>query len=202
MVLLVSGDWTLQYGSSDGPRLDMGEHGRSTKSRLQKQVPDMSADKKGSSKKDHRRVVCRNKKARFQYEIVDTIEAGISLLGTEVKSVRGGGGSILEAFVKFENGEAWLVNAHIPPYEQAGSHFNHESRRKRKLLLKGKEIDKWSRKVQEKGLTVVPLQMYFLGAWVKIELGVGRGKKLHDKRAAMKERTDKREAERAMRRTD
>lgn len=145
-----------------------------------------------------RRNICENRRARHTYEILERIEAGLSLTGSEVKSLRSGHATITEAYVRFEGGEAWLVDAHIPQYPQAGPYNNHEPARPRKLLLKVGELDRWQRKVAEKGLTAVPLQLYFKGAWVKLEMGLGRGRKLHDKRAALKERTDKRDAERAM----
>ena len=122
------------------------------------------------------------------------------LRGSETKSLRDGKGNIAEAWVRFEDGEAWLVDANIPPYPQAGPHNNHEPTRPRKLLLKAAELDHLIRRVQEKGLTLIPLQLYFEGRWVKVELGLGRGRKLHDKREAIKERDSIREARRAMNR--
>lgn len=152
------------------------------------------------SSAEERRVIAENRKARHEYDILERVEAGLQLVGSEVKSLRGGKGNIAEAYVRFEKGEAWLVDAHIPQYAQAGPHNNHEPRRPRKLLLKATELEKWSRKVQEKGMTAVPLVLYFKGAWVKLEIGLGRGRKLHDKRHAIKERESRRDAERALRR--
>ena len=145
------------------------------------------------------RVIAENRKARHLYELMERLEAGLVLTGSEVKSLRGGNASIAEAFIKFEAGEAWLVNSHIPPYPQAGPHNNHEPRRARKLLMAGRQIERWTRKTQERGLSAVPLKVYFQGAWVKVEIGLGRGRKLHDKRAALKEQEGKREAARALR---
>ena len=148
------------------------------------------------------RNICENRRARRQYEILDRLEAGLALTGSEVKSLRGGKGQITEAYVRFKDGEAWLLEAHIPQYPQAGPHNNHEPNRPRKLLVKRDQLDKWEKRVAEKGLTMVPLRMYFNGAWIKIEVGLGRGRKLHDKRAVLKERTDQRDAQRALRGRD
>jgi SsrA-binding protein len=145
------------------------------------------------------KVVSENRKARHDYEIVDRVVAGLVLTGSEVKTLRNGQGNIAEAFVVFKDGEAFLVNAHFPPYGNAG-YSNHEPRRRRKLLLKAKELEKWGRKVQEKGLTIVPLKLYFDGPWVKLEIGLGRGRKSHDKREAIKEREGRREVQQALRR--
>ena len=145
-----------------------------------------------------RRQIAENRKARREFEILERLEAGLCLLGSEVKSLRSGKGNITEAFVRFANGEAWLVEAHISPYPQAGR-FNHEPRRQRKLLLKRKELDRWTRRVNERGLAVIPLSLYFEGPWVKVELGLGKGRKLHDKRHVLKERTDQRDMARALR---
>jgi len=143
------------------------------------------------------RVIAENRKARHEYDILDRTEAGLVLQGSEVKSLRGGHGNIAEAFVKFIKHEAFLVDAHVPPYPQAHQ-FNHEPRRMRKLLMKRAEIDRLAEKVQQKGLTIVPLKLYWKGAHVKVELGVARGRKLHDKRHALKARQDKREMDRAL----
>lgn len=142
--------------------------------------------------------IAENRRARHEFEILDTLEAGLALLGSEVKSLRGGKGSIAEAYVHFEDGEAWLVDAHIQPYPQANRN-NHEPRRRRKLLVHQSERARWSKRVAEKGLTVVPLRLYFEGPWVKVEIALARGKKLHDKRDAARDREDRREMDRAMR---
>ena len=141
------------------------------------------------------REIARNRKAKRDYEILDTVEAGIVLTGTEVKSLRAGKVSLQEAYVKARRDGLWLVKAHIEEYTQA-NRFNHEPERDRKLLLRRREIQKLRQRVREKGLTLVPLRLYFRGPWAKLEIGVGRGRKLYDKRELVK----KREAERAMRR--
>jgi len=144
------------------------------------------------------RVIAENRKARHEYDILERLEVGLVLVGSEVKSLRGGKGNIAEAFVKFVDDEAFLVDCHVPPYPQAGQ-FNHEPRRQRKLLAKRHELDKLAEKVATKGLTIVPLKLFFKGAWVKVELGLARGRKLHDKRHALKAKQDKREMARALR---
>ena len=147
-----------------------------------------------------RRVLAENRKARHEFELVEKLEEGLVLTGSETKSLRDGKGNINEAWVRFEGGEAWLMDAHIQPYPQAGPYQNHEPTRPRKLRLQGEQLDRWAKRVQEKGLTVVPLVLYVIGPWVKVELGLGRGRKLHDKRHAIKDRENRRELERALRR--
>ena len=141
--------------------------------------------------------ITTNRKARHDYHIMDRIEAGISLTGTEVKSIREGKASLLDAYAKIEGGEAWLVNAHIPEFKQA-SFFNHEPKRKRKLLLHKTQIARLIAKVLEKGLTLIPLRIYFLGPYIKVELGICRGKKEYDKRSSLKEREAQRDIERGI----
>jgi SsrA-binding protein len=136
-----------------------------------------------------------NRKARFEFEILDKVEAGIVLRGTEVKSVREGHISLQESYAAERGDELWLEGCTIQPYSQ-GNINNHEPTRPRKLLLHKKELQKLARRVAEKGLTLVPLSIYFKGARLKVELGLGRGKKLHDKRETIK----KRETERNFRR--
>ncbi|TNF47438.1 SsrA-binding protein SmpB [bacterium] len=147
------------------------------------------------------RTLVANRRARFSYEIQETLEAGISLLGTEVKSVRAGQANIKEAYADIRGGEVFLVGAHISPFEQ-GNRFNHEPLRDRKLLLNANEIKRLAGKVQEKGLTLVPLRLYLKGRLIKLELGVGRGKKLHDKRETIKRRDQEREVERELSRRE
>ena len=146
------------------------------------------------------KVISDNRQARYLYEILDTYEAGIQLKGTEVKSIRLGKVNLRDGYALIRNGEVWLTNVHISPYEISGQYFNHEPRRDRKLLLHKKEINKLIGLLQQKGLTLVPLKMYLKGDWVKVALGVGRGKKLHDKRETVKRREDQREMDRAMKR--
>ncbi|MDD4686411.1 MAG: SsrA-binding protein SmpB [Clostridia bacterium] len=141
------------------------------------------------------KVITVNKKARFNYNISETYEAGIVLVGSEVKSIRNGGVSINESFVLIKNDEAFLKNAYIKPYEN-GSSFNPESRRTRKLLLKKSEITKIKRKIEAEGLALVPIRIYLKGNYVKIEIGIGKGKKLYDKRETIKQKTIKRNLER------
>ncbi|MGK7938805.1 MAG: SsrA-binding protein SmpB [Crocosphaera sp.] len=146
------------------------------------------------------KIISDNRKARFAYEILETYEAGIELLGTEVKSLRAGRVNLGDGYAFIKNGEAWLTNVHISPYQGSSQYFNHEPKRTRKLLLHRKEINQLIGKIEQKGLTLVPLKLYFKGSLVKVSLGLGRGKKLHDKRATEKERQDKRDISRAMKR--
>jgi SsrA-binding protein len=145
------------------------------------------------------KLIAENRRARHNFDIQDKIVAGLVLNGSEVKSLRAGQGNIGEAFVQFKDGEAFLMGAHFAPYANAG-YAPHEPRRPRKLLMKGRELDKWARKVQEKGLSVVPLKLYFDGPWAKVELGLGRGRRNYDKRHAIKERDGRREIQQALRR--
>jgi len=146
------------------------------------------------------KIIADNRKARYLYEILETYEAGIELLGTEVKSIRAGKVNLADGYALIRNGEACLLNVHISPYEGSGAYFNHDPRRTRKLLLHKKEISKLIGQVEQKGLTLVPLKMYFKGSWIKIAIAVGKGKKLHDKREDIKRRDDQREMARAMKR--
>jgi len=144
--------------------------------------------------------IATNRRAFHEYAFVDRFEAGIALTGTEVKSMRTNGCSMSDGFVRLRNGEAWLVNVNIPPYERGTFFSQHEGNRDRKLLLHAREIVRLAATVQEKGLTLVPLRAYFKRGLVKFELGLGRGKKLHDKREAIKQREARREIDRAVRR--
>ena len=147
------------------------------------------------------RTLVQNRQARFNYEILEKVEAGIALEGTEVKSIREGKANIKEAYADIRSGEAWLIGAHISPYSH-GNITNHDPLRERKLLLNAVEIHRLQSKVMEKGLTLVPLRLYLKGRLVKLELGVGRGKKLGDKREDIKKRDQEREIARAIRRED
>jgi SsrA-binding protein len=149
------------------------------------------------AKEKGRKLIAQNKKARHDYHIEDTYEAGLVLQGTEVKSLRQGRASLVDGFVDIDGHEAWLHGVHIPEYSQ-GTWTNHSARRKRKLLLHKEEIDKIDRRVSEKGLTVVPLSLYFSDGRAKVEIALARGKKSWDKRQAMAERTADREKEQAV----
>ncbi|MDX1646415.1 MAG: SsrA-binding protein SmpB [Longimicrobiales bacterium] len=146
---------------------------------------------------DARKVVARNRKARHEYEILETYEAGIELKGPEVKSLREGHVSFQDAFARVDNGEAWLYSLHISPYEQA-NRYNEDPLRPRKLLLHRRQIEDLAVQTDAKGLTLVPLEIYFKRGYAKILLAVARGKKLHDKRETLKRKQQEREAERAM----
>ena len=141
------------------------------------------------------RTLVENRRARFNYEILETIEAGISLLGTEVKSVREGKANIQEAYADIRDGEVYLIGSHISPYTH-GNRTNHEPLRDRKLLLNAREIRRLQGKVAEKGLTLVPMRIYVKGRLIKLQLGIGRGKKLVDKREDIKRRDQEREIQR------
>ena len=143
------------------------------------------------------KTVIVNRRARHEFFIEETYDAGLCLSGTEVKSIRLGKASIQESFARVENGEAWLVNMYIAPYEK-GTRFNLEPRRPRKLLLHGFEIARLAGKTQQKGLALIPLQLYFERGYSKIELGLARGKKFYDKRQAIAERDAQREERRAL----
>jgi len=138
-----------------------------------------------------------NRQALHDYHIVETVEAGLSLVGTEVKSVRAGNVNLRDAFARPQDGEIWLWNAHIAPFEQ-GNRWNHEPRRPRRLLLHTREIGRLSSKAKESGFTLVPLRLYDRGGKLKLELALARGKKQYDKRSAIAERETKREIERAV----
>jgi SsrA-binding protein len=146
-----------------------------------------------------RRVVCTNRKARHLYEILDTCEAGIALLGPEVKSLRAGNANLTDAWARIRAGEVFLVGAHISPYEQAGR-ANPDPRRERKLLLHKGEIRRLSGKLAEKGLTLVPLRIYFRDGRAKVELALARGKRQYDKREAIRAREEERSLRRVLRR--
>ena len=143
------------------------------------------------------KVVATNRKARHDYTIEDTYEAGLVLTGTEVKSLRAGRASLVDGYAFIDGGEAWLDAVHIPEYNE-GTWTNHPPRRKRKLLLHKQQILKLSSKVKEGGYTLVPLQLYFSDGRAKVEIALAKGKREYDKRQALRERQDKREAERAI----
>src|SRR5688500_4413451 len=151
-----------------------------------------------TAEKQDRQSIARNRRARHDYQILDTWEAGIVLTGSEVKSLRDGKANISDAYGIVKDGEVHLLNLHIAPYEQA-SHFNHEPTRTRELLLHRREIRKMIGSVERQGLTLVPLELYFRRGKAKVALGLGRGKKLYDKRADEKKRDDERDMQRAVR---
>ena len=149
------------------------------------------------SKQSQNRTIASNRKARFDYEIFDTVEAGLVLFGTEIKSIRAGQISLSDAYARPENGELWLENAHIAAYA-SGNLNNHEPKRRRKLLLHRDQISRLTRQVAERGMTLVPLRLYLHGGYAKIELAVARGKKRFDKRRTIIEREREREASAAI----
>lgn len=146
---------------------------------------------------DARKVVARNRKARHEYVVLDSVEAGLVLVGTEVKSIRGGKVAFRDAHARAQAGEMWLHNLHIAPYE-AGNRWNHDEMRPRKLLLHRDQIRRIASRAEEKGLTIVPLDLYFRRGRAKVTLGLCRGKKHRDRREELKRRTMDREAQRAM----
>ena len=143
------------------------------------------------------KVVATNRKARHEFFLLETYEAGIALQGSEIKSVRAGQISLAEAFVRIDGQEAWLEDAHIAPYDQA-SRYNHEPRRPRKLLLHRAEIHRLWNEVRQKGVTIIPLSVYIKDGRAKVEIAVAKGKKLYDKRAEIAKRDAKREIERQL----
>jgi len=146
------------------------------------------------------KVVADNRKARFNYEIGETVEAGIALTGSEVKSLRQGKAMIAESYADARNGEIWLINANIPEYKQAGPFNNHEPKRPRKLLLHQREINRLAGGVDREGMTIVPLKLYFNERGrAKLEIALAKGKKLHDKRETLKKRSWERERGRLLR---
>ena len=159
-------------------------------------VPEPTKMSQGNAAKTV--VLAENRRARHEYEILDSIEAGIALLGSEAKSIRDGKISLAEAYCQFHGTELWLIQAHVGEYVQAHGR-NHEPLRKRKLLLHRKQLDDWADRVKLEGLTIVPLDVHLTGRVMKAQLGLVRGKKLHDKRHDIKQREAKREMDRAKR---
>ncbi|TAM61031.1 SsrA-binding protein SmpB [bacterium] len=164
-----------------------------TKNKQQRLAAKAEAEAKGTGSP-----AIDNRRARHEFEILETVDAGLVLQGTEVKSLRRGGGSLAEAYARVRSGEVWLVGMHIAPYDP-GRIEPHEPLRPRKLLLHAAEIKRLIAKTQEKGLTIVPLRLFWSRGRAKIALGVARGKKLHDKRESVREREARRELERARR---
>ena len=160
-------------------------------------APAKPADGKAVERKSAIKVVCTNRKARHLYHILDTWEAGLVLTGTEVKSLRAGHATMTDAYADLRGTEMTLYNLHINPYEQ-GNRWNHQPTRPRRLLLHRRELNKLVGRTVEKGLTLVPLQVYFRGGWAKVEIALARGKKVFDKRRDMADREMKRDVERSL----
>jgi len=152
---------------------------------------------KKKSDREGLKIVAQNRAASYNYHLLDKLEAGMVLVGTEVKSLREGKGTLREAYAEVKFGEAWLLNSHIPQY-QPGGFRNHDPLRKRKLLLNRRELDKLLVQTQQKGMTIVPLKIYFRDGIAKCELALAKGKKFHDRREDVKRREAKREADEAM----
>lgn len=151
--------------------------------------------------KDRTKLAAENRKARYNYSIDDALETGVALRGTEVKALRAGQGQIAESYAAVEGGELWLINSYIPEYTQA-NRFNHEERRKRKLLVKRRELAKLGAAVAREGMTLVPLKLYFNDAGrVKLELGIAKGKKTHDKRETERQKDWNRDKQRLLKRS-
>lgn len=150
-----------------------------------------------SEKKDTYKTIAKNRKAGFEYHIMEKYDAGMVLTGTEVKSLRLGNVNLVDSFVDITGGEAWLRSLYISPFKQGNRH-NHEPTRPRKLLLHRREIEKICRGLEAKGLTVIPLELYFSRGMAKCKIALGRGKKMHDKRASIQEKESKRDVDRAL----
>ena len=154
--------------------------------------------KKNTKKDSINKPLAQNKYAKFQYEIINTIEAGIALLGTEVKAIRNGKANLRDGYCTFRNNEILLKNVHISPHKNTGEFFNHDPLRDRKLLIHKKEIIKLKQSAEKKGMSIVPLSIYLKGSWIKLKIGIGKGRKLHDKRQADKSKTINREIRSAL----
>ena len=155
------------------------------------------SDKKGGKDGGDLKVICRNKRALHDYSIIDTMECGIVLTGTEVKSLREGSANLEDAYAKIDGGEVWLIGSDIPEYTM-GNRMNHKPKRPRKLLLHRREIAKFAGKASQQGCTLVPLRLYFKNGRAKVEIAVARGKQLHDKRESQKKADAQKEIRRAM----
>ncbi len=155
--------------------------------------------KKNSSINENRRLA-ENRQARYEYDIQETLEAGIELLGTEVKSIRGGKVNLKDGFCLIKKNEIQLHNVHISPHNHAGKFFNHDPLRIKKLLAHRKEIEKLKINLERKGLALIPLSLYLKGSWIKLRIGLGKGRKLHDKRDREKINDTKRDVENALKR--
>lgn len=158
-----------------------------------------AAKKAEEKQRDNERVVAQNRRARFEFDIIETLECGIVLVGSEVKSLRQAHVTIEEAYARVKGNEVWLLGCDIPEYKWS-NRLNHQPRRPRKLLMHRREVKRFAMRANEKGLTLVPLKLYFKEGRAKVLLGLGRGKQLHDKRETIKQRSVKRDIDRAMRR--
>ena len=156
--------------------------------------------KKKSDRLQGNRRLAENRAARYQYEIFETIETGIVLLGTEVKSIREGKANLKDGFCQIKNGELYLHNVHISQNKHSGNFFNHDPLRIKKLLAHRKEINRLKIQLEKKGLTIVPISIYLKGSFIKINIGIGKGKKLYDKRQSEKEKQSQKESKAAMKR--
>ena len=161
---------------------------------------NLNKGKRNTNKESNFKLLTENRYAKFQYAISETIEAGIELLGTEVKSIRSGKANLRDGYCSFRDGEIVLLNVHISPHKNVGSFFNHDPLRNKKLLLHKKEIIKLKSNTEKKGLTIIPLSLYLKGSWIKVKIGIGKGKKLHDKRQADKQKDVQREIKIALKR--
>jgi SsrA-binding protein len=153
----------------------------------------------GSRDETGEKLISSNRQARFEYSILETVEAGLALTGTEIKSIRAGRVNLRDAYARIDDGEVWLIGMHISPYEQAGTYFQHDPLRPKKLLLHRREIARLKAELGQKGLTLVPLRLYLKRGRAKLELGLAKGKKLYDKRDSMAERDARRDLDRALR---
>jgi len=158
---------------------------------------NMASMAKSQKKEDGTQPICKNRRAYHEYEVFDTIECGIVLVGTEVKSLREHHGNLEDAYGKLQDGEVWLMNADIPEYSM-GNRLNHKPKRPRKLLMHRREISKFAEKASETGFTLIPLRMYFKDGRAKVEIAIARGKKLHDKRETAKKAEAQKEIRNAM----
>jgi SsrA-binding protein len=157
-------------------------------------------DAQGAKSKPEFKVISDNRRARHEYEILEVVEAGVELSGTEVKSLRQGRANLSDAFARVEEGELWLYHCHISPYDH-GNRFNHDPLRRRKLLMHKKQILKLKSRMQEKGLTLIPLKLFFRGNWAKVDLALARGKQLYDKRESIAKRDSLRQVDRLIKRS-
>lgn len=157
----------------------------------------MASSKDKKDEAEGIQVICRNRRAFHEYEVLESLECGIVLTGTEVKSLRAGTAGLEDSYARLEDGELWLIGSEIPEYEM-GNRMNHKPKRPRKLLIHRREINKFAGKATQRGFTLVPLRMYFKGGRAKVEIAIARGKQLHDKREAAKKSEAKKEIRRAM----